>query len=147
MPTHPFHFLTVALLFAGLALTGCGRSGSEHRAAVRGKVATDGKPVESGSISFVPVAKDGGPSAGGTIVDGNYVIERDDGPYVGKQQVKIYAMRKTGRKVESGDPAPPGTLVDEMAQVLPAKYNEKTELDAEIQPGENEIDFNLPLGK
>jgi len=128
-----------------LLASGCGGRAGPERAAVGGRVTADGQPVQNGSISFVPTGDTTGPSSGGKITGGSYNIARQHGPVVGRHRVEIRAMRKTGRKVEAGQPAPPGTLIDETEQFIPPKYNTQSELTAEIQPGSNDLDFDLQL--
>jgi len=135
--------ITCGLLLSGLS--GCGGSSGPARGAVRGRVTVDGQPASKGVISFVPTGGTTGPSSGGTIEDGSYEIESRHGPVVGQQRVTIRAFRPTGRKVEAGPPAPPGTMVDKIKQFLPPKYNTKSELTVEIQPGSNDLDFDLEL--
>src|SRR5688500_13010891 len=61
-----------------LLLAGCGAD--SDRGAVSGTVTLDGKPVENGSISFVPIEGTQSPSAGAVIGNGTYEIPRDKGP-------------------------------------------------------------------
>jgi len=65
-------------------------------------VTLDGQPVETGSIAFRPKGQTKGPSAGGTIQDGAYSIDRAQGPVVGTMRVEINATRKTGRPGPEG---------------------------------------------
>lgn len=109
---------------------------------VYGTVMFDGKPVEDGTISFVPDVKTTGPVAGGKITNGDYnIVER--GPALGKYKVEIIATRKTGKKLAAAMPAPPGTMVDETEQYIPTNYNSRSELTVEIEPGRNEHSFDL----
>ena len=123
---------------------GCG--GQSDRAGVSGSVTVDGQPVEEGSITFVPDAQTGGPTAGDTIEQGNYAVSAESGLAPGKYRVQIKATRKTGRRVKDGFPHPPDDLVDEVEQFLPPRYNTQTELVAELKAGRNEgVDFELRL--
>jgi hypothetical protein len=59
-----------ACLFAVLVVaTGC----NGNTASVSGTVSYDGRPVDRGSIAFLP-ADGAGPTAGGDIVDGRYSV-------------------------------------------------------------------------
>jgi hypothetical protein len=128
-----------AMLIAAALLSGCGTG----KVAVEGEVTVDGTPVEEGSITFDP--GDGkGPSTGATIVDGYYRLEGPAGATPGAKIVRIRAFRKTGRKIASGPPSPPGTLVDEIVQYVPAAYNDRTTLRPEIA-GESEVHLDFPL--
>ncbi len=123
---------------------GCGGGGD--RVEVGGAVTLDGQPLESGAISFVPLAGTQGPSAGAEIKQGRYAIDAEGGPVPGKYRVDIIATRKTGRRIKDGFPHPPDDLVDEIEQYLPPKYNTQSELTAELKPGANQgVDFELRL--
>ncbi len=121
-----------------IGLAGC----SQPTLHVEGEVVFDGKPVESGSITFEPT--DGkGRDFGGVITDGKYKIVSPPGLESGTRIVRIAAMRKTGRQIPAGSPLPPGTMVDEIVSV-PKIYNEKSELTADLEVGkENRFDFKL----
>jgi len=131
---------------AGLALAlallaGCGADGD--RGSVSGTIALDGKPLESGSINFAPAEGTQSPSAGAAIEGGKYEIPRDKGPMAGAFTVTIRAPRKTGKKVPAGSPFPPGTMVDETVEAVPAKFNVKSELRREVKAGSNTLNFEL----
>jgi hypothetical protein len=72
-----------------------------ERGSVRGEVTLDGRPLESGSIRFIPAETRGGPTAGGDILDGSYQIPRAKGPAVGRYRVEVNAPHKTGRQIIS----------------------------------------------
>jgi hypothetical protein len=118
---------------------GCG----DGKVRVRGTVTFDGQPVDNGVISFEP-ADGRGPNTGSAITDGRFELSGPAEATPGKKIVRIRASRPTGRRIESGPPAPPGTLVDELEAYIPAQYNAKSTLTAEIVPGKvNEITLEL----
>jgi hypothetical protein len=121
----------------------CGCGMGDKRAAISGKVTLDGAAIESGSITFQPSEGTQSPSAGTAITQGSYQIPRAQGPLPGVYRVEITAQRKTGNKIAAGSPAPPGTLVDEVVEVVPARYNAQSTLRSEVRPGNNPLDFNL----
>lgn len=135
-----------ALFLCGLTLlSGCSGGSAEHieRAAVKGTVTYDGKPLASGSILFVPdVDAAGKPLRGkaaqAIITDGTYSLTADEGPTVGNNKVQISATRKTGKFQESD-----GQKIEIEQQYLPAKYNSSTTLSHEIKAGDNTADFTL----
>src|SRR5215470_708337 len=92
--------LVLGFLTAGV---GCG----DGKVRVRGTVSFDGKPVEHGVISFDP-ADGQGPNTGAEIADGRFELSGPAAATPGKKIVRIRASRPTGRKIESGPPAPPG---------------------------------------
>jgi hypothetical protein len=129
---------------SALALAGCGASDSD-RSRVQGAVSYNGEPVDDGGIAFIP--EGGAPMGGaaqiratGDIRDGRYDLDGARGPSPGSYRVEIFWFKKTGRQVAS----PSGkAFKDETKQVIPAKYNEKTELKVDVQPGRNTFDFDL----
>lgn len=133
--------------FVGGLLLVCGCGGGADRASVSGTVTLDQRPVEAGSISFVPIEGTQSPSAGAVITNGQYDIPRDKGPMVGVFRVEIHAPHKTGKKVPVGSPAPPGTLADEVIDAVPATYNTRSTLRCEVKAGSNTLNFDLARKK
>ncbi len=126
----------VALGLAAAAL-GCGDRGPA-REVVRGTVTYKGQPVNEGTIRFVI---DNRPTAIGQISKGIYKIDHHGGVPVGSGRVEIEAFEDTKKTVFIGVG---GKKVQEARQVLPAKFNEKSELTVEITAGgENEKNFDL----
>jgi hypothetical protein len=121
----------------GLALTaclvGCGRSGG--LTAVSGTVTYDGKALEKGLISFVP-ADGNGPTAAAPITDGKYAVKVAPG----KKLVKVEAYQVTGQHPFSR--YNPRIVVDQK-QILPPRYNTKSELTRDITPTDHTCDFAL----
>ena len=131
----------MCVMLVALALTaGCGRSGPE-RHEVSGSVSFAGEKVSKGTIAFMPIGDTKGPRVGGNIQQGQYHIARGGGPVAGRHRVGITCVRKTGRQIKNMG----GQLIDQMHNVLPAKYSSETsELAVEIQPrGKNVFDFDL----
>ena len=75
---------TVACALLLLALVGCS---SDGRMAVSGTVTLDGKPLESGAITFLPAPGSEGHSAGGQITNGEFRLPADHGQKPGKYLV------------------------------------------------------------
>jgi hypothetical protein len=123
-----------------LCLTiGCGR----NDVTVRGTVKFNGVPVEQGSISFFPMPGTIGPVAGGQIWGGEYTVTGSKVPVIGSYQIEIRSSRKTGKMVPAGSPAPPGSMVEEIAEAIPARYNSNSTLEREIVSGKNSLNFDL----
>jgi hypothetical protein len=122
---------------------GCGSSGPELKP-VSGKVTLDGAPVPEGTIVFLPTEQTSGPTTGASITQGLYEIPEEKGAIAGAYRVQITSVQKTGKKIPAGTPAPPGTMVDELRQVIPAKYNSSSELSAKVIVGDNsKVNFDL----
>jgi hypothetical protein len=135
---------SLGLALSGLVLLSCsGCGGGSGGNPVHGKVVIDGKPVETGTIAFVPTGAAKGSVAGGTISGGAYSIPRDKGPVAGPHRVEFRATQKTGRKVPAGSPAPPGTMIEEEKSLTPPHLNNESKIQKDIKSGDNEIDFDL----
>ncbi len=127
---------------AGLVLLcGCGSG----LVTVEGQVTWEGQPIEQGAIVFEP-ADGQGPSAGGKIQNGQYRLAGDSAMQPGEKIVRITATRKTGRKIEVGPPAPPGTFEEEIESYIPPEYNSQSKLRCTIPAGkQHRQDFTLPV--
>jgi hypothetical protein len=113
-----------------LALTGCG---GPKTYSVSGTVTYKGEPIPEGYIAFVPEGP--GRGGGGAIANGSYQVRAQ----AGKNRVEITASKMM--------PLPRGRLgmngaTEEVQQYLPARYNTKTELKADIT-NSTPLDFNL----
>jgi hypothetical protein len=116
-------------------LLGC--AGGSDTGEVSGTVTYDGKPVEDGAISFFP--SDGkGPTAGGTIKNGKYTATKVP---VGTAKVSISGSKVVGKKKVYDTPDSPEMPVTK--ELLPEKYNTKTELTLDVKSGSNEKNWDL----
>ena len=130
--------LSSTLMLALVTISGCGPG---NQASVSGMVRVDGEPVESGSIRFEPIDKRG-KTAGASIKEGKYEMDAERGPVPNKTYViYITGKKATGKMipVESTE----NVMTPEMVNVVPARYHLSNELQEEIKPGHNEIDFDL----
>jgi len=127
-------------------LAGCG-PGFPETADVSGRVTHGGKPVPEGRILFWP--EEGRPAMGQIEPDGSYKLTtfaEGDGATPGVHKVTIKATRvhfPGGRDVPPEAASSGKPFVE---WLVPPKYErvETTPLTADVQPGENTIDFNLP---
>ena len=117
-----------------LLAAGCGED--SNLAEVTGSVSIDGRPVEKGSISFIP-ADGQGPTTGAEIVAGKYTSQAP----LGVSKVEIRVPKVVGKRKLYETPDSP--VQDLMEEVLPAKYNEQTELRIDAQRGRNEKNWDL----
>jgi hypothetical protein len=122
--------LIVAILFCLLAM-GCEEP---NVGILSGKVMVDGQPAETGSIAFFPV--DGqAVTAGGVIADGEYNARVP----LGKSRVVIRVPKVVGEaKLYDVPDSPTQPLLDEM---LPARYNNESELEITVEKGPHEHNF------
>lgn len=131
----PARLIPAAILLTALA--GCG---SGNPQTVAGTVTLDQRPLEQGYINFRPVQGATGPTVGSPIEKGRYTLPKQAAPLVGKFRIEITAAGKTGRKQldDSGRP------VEAEEQILPARYNRQSTLEAELKPGAaNQLDFSV----
>jgi hypothetical protein len=112
----------------------------EQRIPLHGKVTVDGRPVDAGTISFVPVDASKHRPSGGSILDGEYKVEEAMGANAGSYRVEIHWQKPTGKKIRAIDS---DEMVEQRAEGLPAKYHKNTELTAEVAPDKTEFNFDL----
>ncbi len=117
-----------------LCLGGCGSD--NDLATIQGTVTCAGRPVEKGNISFQPM--DGkGPTAAAVVADGTFTVKI----HPGRKHVRIEGYRVTGQQPYRNNPnAPP---VDVLEQIVPDRYNAKSELTCEIVAGGGRYNFEL----
>ncbi len=134
--------LAVCCALLGPILGGCGRNGPE-RVVVSGSVTYRGKPLE-GLIRFVPAKGTRAPVSGALVKDGKYTIDGKGGVPVGTHRVEISSYRP--RYGADTDDSPSSGLTGvPMDQILPEKYNAKTELEITVPPGSGRITRNFDL--
>ncbi len=128
-------FVGLLACFATLScFTGCGPE--SNVATISGSISIDGKPTDSGSISFIPVNGEG-PTAGSEIKQGKYTSQAA----IGECKVEIRVSKVVGKKKLYDTPDSP--VQDLMEEILPAKFNEATELRVEVKRGTNEKNWEL----
>jgi hypothetical protein len=126
-------YSTALLLGLALGLC-CGCSGGKPT--VSGEVTLDGKPLEEGIIRFVP-ADGKSQTASAPISKGRYRAE----PPPGEHRVEISAPKVVGKRKMYDAPDVPA--VDDVVELLPARYNVKSELTLTVKPGSQTKDFPL----
>lgn len=123
-----------ATLILGLgccALVGCGSSDGQpvaKRITVQGTVTLDGMPLPAGSIGFVTP----GEVDPAEIVDGKFTAQVREG----EKRVEIRAYRNG-----APDTLNPGSFTQE--NYIPARYNDQSELKANINAQPAELKFEL----
>src|SRR5690349_21814612 len=113
-----------------LLAAGCGGELGPARRPVSGSVKLDGRPLSDGAITFLPLG--GGPAATAELADGAYAIEALRGPAPGAYNVEIVAVRPTGRRISHPDL--PSETTDEVRNVVPSRYNARTQLQVDVKP-------------
>ncbi|TWT34749.1 hypothetical protein [Blastopirellula retiformator] len=125
---------TMVVAAATIASVGCGARGPEMGDVV-GSVTYQGKPLPTGTITFMPETA-GVPTAYANIKDDGtyegYTDEFGKGVPVGKHRVMIMAVKENGPEAAA-------------VALLPFKYgsDHQSGLTAEVAPGENQVNFDL----
>lgn len=133
--------LSVALLM-GIAFSGCGQQDPLGRQAISGEVTLDGKPLEQGSITFLPEGKKD-TSGGAAIAAGKYTIAREQGLAPGKYKVMISASKGGGA---AGNEAPGMPMP--VAELIPEEYNAKSDKIVDVtEKGPNTFKFDIATKK
>jgi hypothetical protein len=124
------------LLFPLLLAAGTGCGSGPRWGTVEGRVTLDGKAVERGDVRFVPT--DGlTPTSGGQIKDGKYMAKVP----VGAMRVEITAPKVVSkRKLFDTKDSAWDEITEEM---MPARYNTKSQLTLTVESGVNSKDFDL----
>ena len=127
------YWVALAILSQVFCL-GC--SYEEGLGRVDGVVKLDGKPLANASVEFTPTDGKGLTSYGRTDSQGAYYMmatRSDKGAAVGKNKVRIttYEVLDDQGKL---------TTVPER---VPTRYNQATELEADVKSGSNDFNFDL----
>jgi hypothetical protein len=96
--SHHLFSLTIALAWATFSGCGGGDEGRVPTVRVSGTLTVDGKPVNKGTVHFVPAA---GPSATGIVQDGKFTLTTytdGDGGIPGKNLVSVEVVEEVPTK-------------------------------------------------
>lgn len=134
------------VVFVAIFTSGCGPKGPE-RAVVSGTVTHNGRPLEKGQIRFIPEKGSGVPMSGAVIVEGKYVADSLGGVPVAKHKIQIESWRINEEWLKKYGPPGPDALWEMIPkdQIIPEKYNVRTELEITLEPGSGEIIRNFEL--
>lgn len=124
-------------LLVAISLSGCGGEPTPIMVPASGTVTLDGKPLDAGTIRFIPAPPFQGRAAYGTIEDGKFSIPGDRGLVSGNHRVEIESAVSWGfevddeeaytRRSKEGWTPPPGAI--------PPKYNRQSTLTRLVDPG------------
>ncbi len=122
----------VVLALAIGCVIGCQNS---SEGTLHGRVTLDGEPVMSGGDHVYP--------GGRVTATASCLIK--DGQYTAKIPVAKHKVAITSPQAAKGAKTPTSTLEDGPAvhETIPEKYNKKSELMVEVQPGTFEHNFDL----
>lgn len=136
VPERTAILILAPIFFCGFA--GCGKS----NAPLHGTVTYDGKPVERGTIVFIPAEESNAETAqqqkvNWRIIDGKYAFTAERSPLPGKYRVEITWDKIIGKNVITND-----NVQIQTEQLLPEKYNTESTLIREIK-SDGKLDFDL----
>ena len=135
-----------AVLIVLPVICGC-RKSDRPTAPVSGAITLDGKPLAGGSIVSQPLAPQGsviGGKGSAAFCDANghftlQTLDGQDGAVIGEHRVRIY-----GPRVQDATASDADARRNSAKEIVPAKYNHKTELTLTVPPdGTTEANFNL----
>jgi hypothetical protein len=135
MCNRPQTLIVSWLAFSCLLTAGCGSK--DGLARVEGVVSLNGQPLSEATVEFRPAANEAAPSSGRTDADGHYELYytfETAGAVPGEHIVSIRTSETFFD--EQG-------IEREREELVPAKYNIRSELKRTVEPGKNSIDFEL----
>src|SRR5262249_38253762 len=119
----------------GLACA-AGCSSASGKGSVSGEVTLDGQPLKEGVIRFVPV--DGqSPTADAAVVGGRFKATVP----LGEKRVEISAPKVVGKRKMYDTPDSPA--VDDVVELLPPRYNVRSDMTMTVRKGSQEKNFEL----
>lgn len=131
--SRPLHWCAAGVCCLILVIAGCGRG---HGGAVSGRVTLDGKPLDTGTVTFHPTG--GGPTAyGGIHPNGTYRVKTgtQQGLPPGEYRVTVLAATEP----PTDGPSVPGQMI------TPARYADPNQSGFQftVARGSNQIDLEL----
>lgn len=110
---------------------------------ITGNVTLEKQPLKDGSITFVPLDKQGTQS-GAAITNGAYKVPRTTGLKPGKYQIQITSGDgKTPAAEEAGGPGS-GNIVS--VDFVPEDWNVRSKHEVDVKStGPNKFDFDIPF--
>jgi hypothetical protein len=138
--------LLLGFVFTLVVSLGC--SGAKKFAPVSGTVILNGKALAGATVTFEPIADKGSieagdSSSGKTNEKGEYTLTSTKGKLgaqVGKHQVSVSLLKP---QIGEDDKRPPRGGWKQ-ADLVPARYNSKTELTYDVTPeGTDKANFDL----
>jgi len=122
--------ISLILLISLFFFAGCG----QPKGTVSGTITWKGQPIADGVIEFHPLDDKTLPITPVVIKDGAYTVKVP----VGRMQVRVSGSEKVGVQYPSG---PQGPAVEIFKEVIPFKYNAKSELEFTVKKGKQTYDF------
>lgn len=129
----------VACLFVGV---GCADQDPHGRESLTGTVTLHGRPLDAGTIEFLPPDPDHGLGARGQVQDGRFAIPRSQDVPPGTYRVLISSPDPDPG---AGPVGPPGMPMPPPGRDrIPAKYNRESRVTVVVRAGAaNHFDFTI----
>lgn len=124
-------FLPSLLLCFLFGVSGCGGGGETK---VYGTIQWDGAPVATGKIDFEP-ADGRGKAVSAEIIEGQYEVRVSPGDKI----IRLFAFKVAGKRKMYETPDSP--MMDVYEQIIPAKFNTKTELKLTVTGSSQEYNY------
>ena len=120
----------VAALFCVACFAGCQPDD--------GLCPVDGQPLEEGSIGMGPMVGQPGTAVGGKIINGEFKLRASEG--------EMLVNIRSQKKVPIENPTPDEVahnVAERTVELVPAKYNDRSELKFTVVKGKNKATFDL----
>jgi hypothetical protein len=130
----------VAVVGVSIGIVGCGDA--DGRLPIGGNVSWEGRPLEKGSIVFVPTSGHRGPKVGAQIIAGQYQIDRERGPTEGMYRVEVRS--DTGEHPHSPTDARPRAAPAKSQITISPEFNSESRLTVAISADQTQFNFELP---
>jgi hypothetical protein len=125
-------------------LAGCGGGDNLPREALSGTVNFDGAPLKAGTIQFQPTSAKEAVAASAGVADGRFSIPVGEGLVPGKYLVMINGVLGAPAPAPEGMPGDARPPKAPAKELIPEKYNARSELTREVtRGGPNTFDFDL----
>ena len=134
--------LAFFILSLVLSLVGCTPSDRLPTAPVSGRVTLDGRPLEMGSVTFVPQDGSGRPATGSIQSDGSYRLgtyDDDDGALLGLHKISVVCREPRGLPPNDGGGQ----------SLISLKYSNPgtSELEYTVKDSSNEFNIELMVAE
>jgi hypothetical protein len=129
----------LAVVVTALGTCGCGRD--TDRLPLAGTVSWQGRPLDKGSIVFVPTAGHRGPKLGAKIVAGEFQIDAERGATPGAYRVEV--RPDSGEYPHSPTDARPHAASSPQL-LIPPEYNSQSRLTVAVSAEQTTFNFELP---
>jgi hypothetical protein len=107
---------------------------------VEGTVTLNGQPLENGYIEMGPMAGQSGTPVGGAITAGKYKIRASEGEMIvgirAQKTIQLTPEQQTADEKAHN-------VTERVEDIIPDKYNNRSELKATITKGKNTVDFAI----